>query len=274
MSPQTALITGASSGIGEAFAHLYAERGHNLVLTGRNLDRLEALAEKLRLDHKITALVHVHDLADREAPQRLYDTLDEAGIDVDILVNNAGSALRGDFCEVAWSDSCDYLETMLVAICALTRLFVPAMRRRGYGRVILISSVSAFMPSSPQVPLYSGIKAFLNKLAYSLDPLYKPDGVRVIAACPGFTRTEFQSRAGLTDRLDAVPRFLWMDARSVAAAAILAAERPGSVHILGLRYKLIGVILHVIPDRLLAWLFDDLLVWLGSFRRRGAKSKP
>jgi len=191
-----ALVTGASSGIGEAIAVELAAAGVNLILTARRQDRLEALAERLRgSTPSIRTQVIVADLAQEAAPQQIFDSTEGAGIEVDLLVNNAGF---GDYGEFLRSDVDRHVEMVQVncsAVVHLTRLFLPRMVERRHGDVMIVSSMAAYQPVA-YLATYAATKAFDRLLAEALAEEVRRYGVRVSALCPGPTKSEFSHVAG------------------------------------------------------------------------------
>ena len=149
----TALITGASAGIGAALARVYAGHGFNLVLTARRADRLESIAAELCSAHGCSVHVVVADLADPEAPARIFDDVTRAGIHVDALVNNAGYGLTGSFIDSTWHDHRDFIQVMVMAVAELTYRFLPGMLDRRRGWIINVGSVAAMAP--PNIPTSS-----------------------------------------------------------------------------------------------------------------------
>lgn len=230
------LITGASAGIGAAFAEAYAARGWDLALTARRTDRLEALAARLAHEHGVQTYPLPADLADPQTPARLASEIALRGRDVDALVNNAGYGLRGGFPGQTARDQRMMLEVLLVGPTALTREVLPGMRGRGYGRILNVASVLGRVPGSPNSVLYSAAKAFVVSFSEGLHLENRDAGVHVTALCPGLTRSEFHEVAGITEEIAAAPRWTWMTARAVAEAGIEAVEAnralctPGAVN--------------------------------------------
>lgn len=249
-SRRTALVTGASAGIGRAFAELLAGRGMDVVLVARRRDRLEALAKELEERHGVAARVLVADLADPAAPRRLYGELEALGIAVDVLVNNAGYGLREGFLAASWRQHADFLQVMATSPTELCHLLAPGMKARGHGRIVNVASVAAF---TPQVPgnLYGGVKAYLVDFSEALALELADTGVHVTALCPGYTLTEFHDVMEVRDSIDALPGFMVMPARVVARQGWEAVERGRAVYINGWLYKLIVGVLRYTPAFLL-----------------------
>jgi len=193
---RTALITGASAGIGLSFARVFAEHGFNLVLTARREDRLQAIAAGLAQQYGVGVRTIAADLADPDAPKRMTDELTEAGIAVDVLVNNAGFGLYGPFTDTAWDTELQMLRVNIVALTALTKLLLPGMVARRYGRILNVGSTAAFQPG-PLMAVYYATKAYVLSFSEALANELAGSGVTVTALCPGPTASEFQSAAQL-----------------------------------------------------------------------------
>jgi len=249
-----ALITGASSGIGLAFAEAYARRGRDLVLVARREDRLAKVAADLGRAHGVNALPLAGDLADPETPQQLFDALAASEQEVDVLVNNAGFGVPGRLIEVGWARHRACLEVMTVAPVRLAYLFAPAMAARGAGCIINVASLSAMLPPHAGGTLYYPVKSFLLQFSLALGEELRRDGVRVTALCPGFTETDFQAAAGGTVESVAVPRFLWSKPDDVAAAGIRAVEAGRPVCIPGFFNKAIAAAFKLMPGPIARYL--------------------
>jgi short-subunit dehydrogenase len=189
---ETALVTGASSGIGEQFARQLAERGHDLVLVARRTDRLEALAAELPTDTKVIACDLATDAA--SLPARVA----ELGVEVDLLVNNAGFGSHGRFPEIAEGRDAEMVRLNCEAVVILTRAFLPAMIERGRGGVITVASTAGFQPL-PYETTYSASKAFALNFSDALHTELRGTGVRCLAVNPGPVRTEWQEVAGIEE---------------------------------------------------------------------------
>jgi short-subunit dehydrogenase len=194
----TALVTGASGGIGLEMARLFAADGHDLVLVARSEEKLSRLAEELRERHGVAAHVLAADLAQREAPWEIFEALRASGVGVDALVNNAGVGSYGLFAETELKSELDLLLVNVVALTHLTKLFLPAMlaRRRGY--VCNVASTAAFQPG-PLMAVYYASKAYVLSFSEALANECEGTGVLVSALCPGPTETGFVAAAGMQD---------------------------------------------------------------------------
>jgi short-subunit dehydrogenase len=193
---RTALVTGASRGMGEAFARQLAARRLNLVLVARSQDRLEALADELSAAHGVAAHVVVADLAEPHAAEAVFAATERLGLEVDLLVNNAGFSKAGPFAELPLDVQAEMVRLNVNTVVGLTRLYLPGMRQRKRGGVINVSSTAGFQPV-PHMAVYGATKAFVLSFSEAVAAEVAGDGVRVMALCPGATGTEFWSTAGL-----------------------------------------------------------------------------
>lgn len=191
----TALVTGASSGLGAEFAVQLAARGHDLILVARSEERLTALAERLIAQHGVRAHVLVQDLAEPDAARRVTDRLAASGLRVDLLVNNAGFGTCGRFEDIAPDRDHDQLMVNVVALVGLTHALIPSMLERGRGAVVNVASTAAFQPA-PYFAVYSSAKAFVLNFGLSLRQEYRRRGIRVLTLCPGPVDTPFFEAIG------------------------------------------------------------------------------
>jgi short-subunit dehydrogenase len=215
----TALITGASSGLGADFARQLAERGCNLVLTARRADRLQALQAEITAQHKVTVECISLDLLEPGAPQRLFDQLQAQGKSVDVLINNAGRGLFGEFIDSPWDSLHLMLEIDMVALTHLTHLFLPAMAARRRGYVLWVASVGAFQPT-PTYAAYSAAKSYVLSFGEALHYELRHSGVHCTVLCPGVTRTEFLDVTG--QRTTFYQRLTMMESERVVRIGIEA----------------------------------------------------
>ena len=242
-----ALVTGASSGLGAAFARAYAARGYDLALVARRKDRLDALAAELSARHGIEALVIPADLSVFEAQAPVLAAIAAAGRAVDVLVNNAGFGIPQSFLGAPWDRQRDFLMTLVVAPCGLAYGVLPGMIERGGGVIINIGSLAAFSPGVAGNSLYPGAKSLMVTFTQALDAEYRAKGLRATVVCPGFTKTEFGEKAGVQAVMDAAPRLFWQSAQTVAEAAIAGAEAGRLVVIPGWHNKLSVLLMRGLP---------------------------
>ena len=190
-----ALVTGASAGIGVAFARQLASEGTQLVLTARRRERLDELAAKLQQSHGIRTEVVTADLARPEAPQEIYEFTKQKQIEIDLLINNAGFGQYGELTEVETQRLLDMVQVNCLAVVHLTRLYLADMVARGRGDVLILASTASFQ-AVPYISTYAATKAFDLLFAEGLAEEMKPHGIRVCALCPGSTESEFHGVAG------------------------------------------------------------------------------
>jgi short-subunit dehydrogenase len=249
MARRLALITGASAGIGAAFARIYASHGYDVALTARRLDRLEALAAEIRLRFGVEAYPIVADLAEADGVDTVLAGIEAQGRAVDALVNNAGYGLPGTYAATRWADQSAFLQVMLTSVCGLTHKVLPGMVERGYGRIVNVASLAGLTPGAAGHTLYAATKSFLVKFSQSLHLENHATGVHVSALCPGFTYSEFHDVNGTRAQVSqSLPAWLWLGADEVAAAGYEAAEANRVVCVPGAPNKAIAAIAKLIPD--------------------------
>lgn len=200
MALTTALVTGASSGIGYEISKLLAELGHDLVLVARREDRLQQLADYLEQEFSISVKVMAIDLTRLDQIDELYATLQQENIPVDILVNNAGLGNWGPFTANEAKATLEEIQLNVVALTYLSKLFATDMVKRGLGKILNIASVSGFMPG-PYMAVYNATKAYVLSFSEALGVELKGTGVSVTVSCPGPTESEFHQQAGTTSSL-------------------------------------------------------------------------
>jgi uncharacterized protein len=234
---RTALITGASAGIGAALAYVFAAHGFDLVLTARRKARLEVIAREIEVAHDVRAHILTADLADPAAPADLVSALAHDGLAIDALVNNAGYSVAGTYLDTRWEEQRDFLQVLVRAPCELTHRLLPQMAERHYGRIMNVASVAGLMPGSASHTLYGGAKALMIKFSQSLHSEVKALGIHVSALCPGFTVTEFHDVNRTRGQMSRMPRFAWLGAERVACDGYEALMRNRAICIPGAVYK-------------------------------------
>ena len=241
----TALITGASVGLGAEFARQLAAQGHNLVLVARDQARLQATAAELEQRYGITAEVLPADLTDDGGVAAVVGRLTTAERPVGVLVNNAGTGLLHNFEKNDLSEEKQHLKLHVETAMELTHAALQGMLERGSGRIINVASVAAFVPRGT----YSAAKAWLLSFSRWANLAYGPRGVKVTAVCPGFTHTEFHDRMGMDKSV--VPAWTWLTAKRVVREGLADNLRGKAVSIQSKRYKAVAVAARLLPDRLL-----------------------
>lgn len=196
MSKKTALITGASGGLGLEFAKLCAEDGDDLVLVARSEGKLFTIKNELEQKYGVTAYVCAADLSKTDAALDVYDYTLEQGLDIDILINNAGFGDAGCFAEREWQKQYDMVQVNIAALMQLTHCYLKDMIDRGYGRILNLSSVAAFS-AGPEMSVYYASKAFVRSFSEAIAEEVKGTGVKVTALCPGPTSTGFEKAASM-----------------------------------------------------------------------------
>ncbi|PJJ72908.1 hypothetical protein CLV46_2486 [Diaminobutyricimonas aerilata] len=227
----TALVTGGTAGIGAAFARAFAARGHDIVLVARDAARLERVADELRVRFGRQTEVLVADLAVREDVDRVAQRLSDPDRPVDVLINNAGYGIHTPLVsdDVAAHDRA--LDVMARAVLVLSGAAARAMRGRGGGAIVNVSSVAGFV----SLGAYSAIKAWVTSFTESLAVELRGTGVTATALCPGWVRTEFHERAQIG--VEAIPRWLWLDADALVAACLRDVDRGRVLSIPTARYR-------------------------------------
>ncbi|MCM3779110.1 SDR family NAD(P)-dependent oxidoreductase [Microbacterium hydrocarbonoxydans] len=243
----TALITGASAGLGEEFARQLARRRADLVLVARSAEALEVLAADLRSEHGVAVEVLVADLADEAGVGRVAARLRDVDDPVDLLVNNAGFGLPLQFADNDIDDEVRHLRVHVEASMRLMHAALQTMRGRG-GRIVNVASVAGFISRST----YSACKSWLIGFSRWANTEYAADGVSVTAVCPGFTHTSFHERMGLPPGQEGVPAFMWLDARTVVREGLRDAASGRPVSIPSFRYKALVLLTRVLPNSLTA----------------------
>ncbi|MEE4379096.1 MAG: SDR family oxidoreductase [Candidatus Competibacteraceae bacterium] len=235
----TALITGASAGIGLELARVFAGHGHDLVLVARSQNRLDTAADDLRTEHGIQVTVIPADLTKPHTPLTLFETLQAQSINVDILVNNAGVNFHGHFKDITLEHHLQLLQLNVIALTQLTHHFLPPMVESGYGRILNVASISAFQPV-PTLSVYAATKAYVLSLTEALAVELRDTGVSATALCPGFTATTMLDIESATSGHGTpIPDFLISDPVAVAREGYEACMRGEPVHVSGLVNKAI-----------------------------------
>ncbi len=237
----TALVTGATAGIGAEFAAQLAARGDDLVLVARDRERLEAYADDLRARHRVVVEVLVADLTDLDQLATVEARLRDSARPVELLVNNAGFGVNQLFLDGDLNAEQSMLDVLVTAVMRLTHAALPGMVARGTGGVINVSSVASFIAGGT----YSAAKSWCTVFSESVDRQLAGTGVTVMALCPGFTHTEFHQRGGMD--VSHLPDWMWLDAPDLVRDALADFRRGKPVSVPGAQYKAIRVLTAVLP---------------------------
>ncbi len=248
----TAMVTGASSGIGAAFARTLAAEGTDLVVVARDAARLDELAVELHDAHGVRVEVLAADLSSPVSRAAVEKRLADADAPVDLLVNNAGFGTAGHFVDLPVAREEQQVQLNVVAVLRLTSVALAGMVARGRGNVVNVASIAAFLPA-PDSATYAATKAFVCSFTESLHDELHGTGVCATASVPGFTRTEFQARADWAEQ-DHVPEFAWLDPLDVARASLDGAAAGRARVVPGAGYKALVGTAQVIPGGPKRWL--------------------
>jgi len=242
----TALVTGATAGIGQEFARQLASRGDDLVLVARDATRLEEVARSLRTSYDVAVETLVADLTDPDRLAIVEARLADRGRPVDLLVNNAGFGLKGSFLDNDIDAEQAQQDVLVRAVFRLSHAALGGMVERGRGGVINVSSVAAFLPRGT----YSAAKAWVNSFSAWAHNEYADRGVTVMALCPGFVKTEFHQRLGV-DREQTAPRILWLEPDRLVRDALADFDERKALSVPSKRYRAIVTLTRVVPGPVL-----------------------
>lgn len=235
----TALITGATAGIGAAFAHQLAAKGSDLVLVARDTQRLELLAQDLRAKHSIKVEVLSADLSNREQLATVTNRV--AANDISLVVNNAGFGIKQPFVGGMIEAEQNLLDVLVTAVMRITHAALPGMIERNRGGVINVSSVAGWMSSGT----YSSAKAWVTSFSEALATVHRKSDVHVMALCPGFTKTEFHSRANM--ETESIPNWMWLDVTKVVEKALKDFAKQKPISVPGIQYKILSLVAQYLP---------------------------
>jgi uncharacterized protein len=247
---QTALITGASAGLGAEFARLFARDKCNLVLVARSGPKLAELAEELRQQNGVTVKTIPLDLGFPQASQNLFEETQRSGIQVDVLVNNAGYGKSGNFADIPLEESYGQIQLNVTALTLLTRLYLGPMLERRSGKIMNVASTAAFQPG-PLMAVYYATKAYVLSFSEAIADELRNSGVQVTCFCPGATLTEFQKRAQ-TENSRLFKQLAPMDAKTVAENGYRALMAGRTVAIAGFKNWLVAESVRFAPRKVVA----------------------
>ena len=251
-----ALVTGASAGIGRAFARLLAREGFDVAIAARRLDRLEELARELRDGHGIEVLVIPADYSDPSAVGETLRRIAESGRVVDVLVNCAGYSLRKSAYELPWSEVRGFLEVLAISQLELMHAVLPGMSERGWGRVVNVASLATFAPDTAG-GLYVGVKRFMHSFSWAAWLDHRGTNVHVTVSCPGYTWSEFHDVLGNREQMNRLPRWMWKTSEEVAEESWSACERNRPEIVIGRSNRMIRCLLWLLPRRLMVGLMPS-----------------
>jgi uncharacterized protein len=253
---KTALITGASSGLGYEFAYLFAQDHHNLILVARSEQKLAQLADELTQKYSISVKLIVKDLSQSNAPAEIFAEVQRSAISVNFLVNNAGFATYGLFAETDLEAELQMMQVNMITLTHLTKLFLPDMLQRQQGKILNVASTAAFQPG-PLMAVYYATKAYVLSFSEALANEVQGTGVTVTALCPGPTASGFQQRADM-EQSKLVSRQKIMDAKTVARMGYQELMNNKTIVIPGLKNKLLALSVRFMPRSLVTQLVRNM----------------
>lgn len=251
----TALVTGASSGLGKEFAHLLAKAGYTVVLLARRQDALERLAQTLKEQYRVNTAVIVEDLSVPGAAKRIHNELKSRQLYVDVLINNAGFGDYQAFCDMSHAKMVNMMQVNMVALTELTHELVPRMKKMKRGKVLNVASTAAFQPG-PGMAVYFASKAYVLSFTEALAEELKDSPVHVTCLCPGPTATEFAAEANNQNtKMFSKP----MDAHAVALLGMTALNKGKVIQIPGLKNNLLSYLPRFLPRRMVRGLMGRII---------------
>ncbi len=243
----TALITGATSGIGKIYAERFASMGHDLIITGRRKKIIDGVAKEITRKHGVEVTVVIAELSREAGIRKVLAAMKKAG-PIDALVNNAGFGIDGFFVEKRIEDHLDMVTVHVNAALRFIHASLPGMIARKSGTIINVSSLGAWTPG-PINGIYGGTKALLNIFTESLHTEVRKHGIKVQALCPGFTTTDFHMQMGVEEKIRNMKYFYWMKPEDVVNASMKCLEKGKVICIPGISNRMIRVLMSLIPRR-------------------------
>jgi len=246
LSDRTAMVTGASSGIGREIAELFASKGCNLVITARREELLQRLKKNLEERYSINVDMITEDLSDINSAERIYNYCISNDLSVDILVNNAGYGLLNTFDKISLKEHVDFVNVLSTSVVTLTHSFLSGMLDREFGRIINISSISGLTsPANASGGMYSGVKSMIIKFSEGIHKEYSHKNVFCCAVCPGFTHTEFHEN--MKEFKNSIPSFMWMTSKEVAKEAYEASMQGKELYVNGFFNRFLLFVMRILP---------------------------
>lgn len=252
---RVALITGASSGIGEEFARRLAAEGHNLVLVARSEKALHELCDELMLKHKIIAHYIVADLMEPDSDARVFEETNKHGFEIDWLINNAGFGAYGDFSNVDLDKQKEMIDLNIRSLIAITHRYLPAMRERQRGTIINVSSAAGFQPL-PYMAVYAATKSFVTSFSEAIAEENREYGVQVMALCPGSTKTNFFKAASMDNPIHAKGQ---QTVDEVVETALRGVRQGRTRIISGLTNHVTAMVVGFVPNKLITRIMGRML---------------
>ncbi|WDP85634.1 MAG: SDR family oxidoreductase [Desulfobacter sp.] len=249
---KTALITGASTGIGYELSKIFSKNGYNLVLVARSQDRLEKLASKIGRQNKVQVDIIVKDLSQADAAKEVYDQIQKGNIKIDVLVNNAGIGIGGKFSETPLEQELNLIALNITSLAYLCKRFAGDMVKNGQGKILNVASTEAFQPG-PYMSNYYASKAYVIMLSEGLNLELKKDGITVTALCPGPTKTNFFNRADIKGSYLANSPHM-MSPKTVAELGFAGLMKGKTIVIPGLINKLLAFSVRLTPRCLISYI--------------------
>ncbi len=254
-----AIITGPTAGIGKAISYQLAERGYNLILVARREERLKDISKELQNKFNIKVDYLTEDLTNKDAPQNIFNYVEQNNIDVEVLILNAGYQHHKKFENVSLEDEEDCLRVLGLSVIMQSKLFIKKLINRGGGRIMVVSSVAGFAPPSGEfATLYGPVKTFMNRFVEALNVAYNKHNIYATALCPGFTITEFHSVSGTQDRMDKVPQFMKYSAEHVAKEGIDGMFKNKEIVISGGIYRFLVSGLSYLPKSFIRFIGNKI----------------
>lgn len=243
------LVTGATSGIGEAFCDELAKQGMNIILVARNREKLDETSMRLTQDYGVETLSIKQDLGVLGAAKNIKKVIDENGIEIECLINNAGYGVLTSFVKADWKVNNHQINSMLTTLSELCHIFSRNMVEKEDGFIINVASLAAFAPNIPGF-MYNAIKSYVVNLSITLDMELKPSGVKCLALCPGLTSTNFPAAMGAEEMFAKAPSWRWMSSEQTVSEAFDALDKGKSVYIPGKVNKFLAAMYDFMPNQL------------------------
>ena len=256
---KTTLITGATAGIGKSIAYQLAEDGNNLLIIARREQRLIEIAQDIKNKFNVSVHYFVADLTTKEAPKDVYDFAKSHSLDIDTLILNAGYQINTRLEEASLEEEEKCLRVLGLSVIMQTKLFLKDLIQRGGGKIMVVSSISAFAPPSTEFAvLYGPVKTFMNRFVEAINGTYNKNNIYATSLCPGFTVTEFHTMSGTQDRMDKVPSYMKMTSDDVAREGIKGMKNKKEIVIPGALNRFLVNTLRLFPRSIIKMIGNAL----------------